>query len=239
MGKDGTNPPRRRRNPDATREIILSAARKVLASDGPDGLSLSRVAHIAGVNRGTAYQHFETREELIKATVDWVSEHLAKSVADSSGRVKDFPESGHQQIYEMLAGLGDFAVANPELGRIWLFEMLSSDSPEKDVFFRKFREAADSLAASKISQDGIDSEVFSVMLLAGYFLWPAWVGARAKTAKERRTMSNRMRREMLRSWLFGTLRPDSFPELVCLFDSVPAAAAERGKAATAVTSSHS
>lgn len=221
MGKDGTSAhvPRRRRNPDATREIILAAARKVLASDGPDGLSLSRVAHQAGVNRGTAYQHFETREDLIKATVDWVSQHLAESVAGSADRVRDLPHSGDQRFYEILAGLGDFAVENPELGRIWLFEVLASDSPDQDAFFRQFRRAAEALAGSEFSQEGIDTEVFSVTLLAGYFLWPAWVGARAKTKKERRAMSNRMRREMLRSWLFGTLRPESFPDLVRLLDA--------------------
>lgn len=221
MGKDGTvaDAPRRRRNPEVTRETILAAARTVLASDGPDGLSLSRVAHLAGVNRGTAYQHFETREDLIKATVEWVSQHLANSVRSAETRARGLPDSEDQRFYEMIAGLGDFAVENPELGRVWLFEVLSSDNPDKDVFFRQFRSAAEALAQSELSQDGIDTEVFSVMLLAGYFLWPAWVGARAKNAKERQAMSHRMRREMLRSWLFGTLRPDSFPELVQLLDT--------------------
>src|SRR6476659_4767260 len=71
---------RRPRDPAATREAILEAARTRLAIDGPEGLSLSEVAHLAGVNRGTAYQHFETREKLIKATTDWVSDRLFRSV---------------------------------------------------------------------------------------------------------------------------------------------------------------
>src|SRR5438309_1767095 len=49
---------RRPRDPEGTREAILEAARTRLAADGPEGLSLSEVAHLAGVNRGTAYQHF-------------------------------------------------------------------------------------------------------------------------------------------------------------------------------------
>src|ERR1700756_2997007 len=71
---------RRPRDPEATREAILEAARTRLAIDGPEGLSLSEVAHLAGVNRGTAYQHFETREKLIKATADWVSDALFRAV---------------------------------------------------------------------------------------------------------------------------------------------------------------
>lgn len=221
MAGDDTvaNAPRRRRNPEVTRETILAAARTVLASDGPDGLSLSRVAHLAGVNRGTAYQHFETREDLIKATVEWVSQHLVSSVTSAESRVQGVRHSEDRLFYEMVAGLGDFAVENPELGRVWLFEILSSDSPDKDLFFRQFRSATEALAGSERSQEGIDTEVFSVMLLAGYFLWPAWVAARARNARERGAMSHRMRREMLRSWLFGTLRPESFPELVRLLDT--------------------
>lgn len=213
---------RRRRNPAATREEILAAARTVLASDGPDGLSLSRVAHLAGVNRGTAYQHFDTREALIKATVEWVSLHLSESVMKSAARVgKSSTQSEDQLIYEMVAGLGDFAVENPELGRIWLFEILSSGNPEEDVFFRRFRQSTEALARSELSEEGIDAEVMSVMLLAGYFLWPIWVGARARSKKERRAMSYRMRREMLRAWLYGTLRKEAFPELQELLDNSP------------------
>ena len=61
---------RRKRDPQGTREAILEAARTRLAVDGPEGISLSEVAQLAGVNRGTAYQHFETREKLITATAE-------------------------------------------------------------------------------------------------------------------------------------------------------------------------
>ena len=71
---------RRARNPDGTRETILEAAREVLAQDGQEGLSVSEVARRAGVNRGTAYQHFQTREQLVEATVRWVSDKLFHAV---------------------------------------------------------------------------------------------------------------------------------------------------------------
>ena len=69
---------RRARNPEATREAILAAARTILAQDGQEALSLSQVANLAGVNRGTAYQHFETRENLIAATLGAVAVAFAK-----------------------------------------------------------------------------------------------------------------------------------------------------------------
>ena len=209
-------PPRRRRNPEATREDILAAARTVLASDGPDGLSLSKVAHLAGVNRGTAYQHFETREELIKATVDWVSQHLSETMF---GRVNgEGAKDAREQPLDYIAGLADFAVENPELGRIWLFEILSCDNPHDDVFFKQFLESTEALANSEFSEEGIDAEALSVMILAGYFLWPVWVRARARSKKERQAMSLRMRREFLRLSLHGTLRAEAFPELQQLLE---------------------
>jgi AcrR family transcriptional regulator len=210
--------PRRRRNPEATREEILAAARTVLASDGPDGLSLSKVAHLAGVNRGTAYQHFETREDLVKATVAWVSEYLSTTVFGQADEAGNPPDPSLRPVYQVITTLVDFAVENPELGRIWLFEILSSENPGDDRFFKQFMTATESLARSELSEEGIDAEVLSVMMLAGYFLWPVWVRGRAKTKKERQVMSQRMRREVLRLSLHGTLRAHAVPQLQKLLD---------------------
>lgn len=206
---------RRKISTEATREAILAAARTVLASDGPEALSLTKVAHLAGVNRGTAYQHFQTREALVKATVDWVSKHLSTTVFggidfDENDRVKGIEE---RPVYEVIAGLVDFAVENPALGRIWLFEVLSSDTPGNDLFFRQFKQTTQQLSESEFSQSGIDVEALSVIMLAGYFLWPEWVRAHSKTDGERQAMAGRMRHEVLRLFLFGVLKPEKFPHL--------------------------
>ena len=146
---------RRRRDPAATREAILAAAMTVLASDGRDALSLTKVAQLAGVNRGTAYQHFNTREDLVKATVAWVSERLADTVfgaPDDSGFV---PDATQRPVYEAITGLVDFAVENPGLGRVWLFEVLASDNPGEDVFFKRFELSTKELADSEFGAEGI------------------------------------------------------------------------------------
>lgn len=205
----------RRRNKAATREAILDAARTVLASDGPDALSLSKVAHLAGINRGTAYQHFETREELIKATVDWVSEHLSTTIFGNVGvdETGHWEGGGERPVYEIVAGLVDFAVENPALCRIWLFEVLASKNPGEDRFFRQFKDSTRELAESEFAQDGIDAEALSVLMLAGYFLWPVWVDSHARSKKDREKMATRMRREVLRLCLHGVLKAKEFPHL--------------------------
>lgn len=205
----------RRRNKAATREDILAAARTVLASDGPDALSLSKVANLAGINRGTAYQHFETRDDLIKATVESVSKQLSAIAFASTG----VNEEGHWEgeterpVDEVVSGLVDFAVENPMLCRIWLFEVLSSDNPSEDLFFRQFKESTRELAETEYAQEDIDVEALSVLMLAGYFLWPLWVDAHAKTKAQRKAMGSRMRREVLRLSLYGVLKAEDFPHL--------------------------
>jgi AcrR family transcriptional regulator len=203
---------RRARNPDGTREAILEAAREVLAQDGKEGLSVSLVARRAGVNRGTAYQHFQTREQLIEATTHWVSDKLFHAVYGDHAEVRgeSADSIGIRLVTEHLA---DFAMENPELGRAWLFELLSSRRPASDRFWRAYESSFEQLAKTDYAQPGIDTEVVSVLTLAGMFLWPVWARAHTRNAKERQQMAKRFSREVLRMSLHGTLRPEKFPEL--------------------------
>src|SRR5271163_4183274 len=126
---------RKARNPDGTREIILEAAREVLAQDGKEGLSVSQVARRAGVNRGTAYQHFQTREQLIEATATWVSEKLYRSVFGDPEVARNQPV-GSINVEGVTEHLAEFAMENPEIGRVWLFELLTSRRPNEDPFWQ-------------------------------------------------------------------------------------------------------
>ena len=213
-----TEEKRRVRNPEATREAILTAARTVLSEDGPEGLSVSRVANLAGVNRGTAYQHFHTREDLLHATADWVADQLlsegvfaARDEVVSSEKTMPAKE---QPVFETMERMVNFAVENPELGRIWLFEMLSSKNPSGDKFFARYKQGIESLVAGEYGHDDVDSEALAVLMLAGNFLWPVWVNAHAKTKKERTAMTKRFSREMLRLTLNGVLKPKHYPNLI-------------------------
>ena len=133
-----TKKTRRKRDPGGTREAILQAARKVLAQGGKEGLSVAQVAQRAGVNRGTAYQHFQTRAQLIEATAAWVSDKLYRAVFGDPAVASQQPVEtvSPKEITERLA---DFAMENPELGRVWLFELLSSRRPANDQFWQQYR----------------------------------------------------------------------------------------------------
>jgi AcrR family transcriptional regulator len=203
---------RRKRDPEGTREAILEAAREVLAQDGKEGVSVAQVAQRAGVNRGTAYQHFQTREQLIEATATWASERLYRTVFGDPVIARNQPV-GTVDIEAVMEHLADFAMENPEIGRVWLFELLTSRRPADDPFWQKFVSNLERFAKTELAQPGVDAEVVSVLVLAGSFLWPVWARAHARTAKERQQMSKRFARELLRLSLHGTLRPEKYPGL--------------------------
>src|SRR3546814_8280263 len=127
---------------------ILEAAGTLLAKDGPEGLSVSQVAQLAKVNRGTAYQHFQTREQLVEATTGWVSEQLCQAVfgktaADKRAEGRLSAEEQAQMADPrggVVENMSKFAMANPELGRAWLFHVLSSPQPANDTFWKLYRQ---------------------------------------------------------------------------------------------------
>jgi AcrR family transcriptional regulator len=203
---------RRSRDPVATREDILEAARTVLAKDGPEGISLSEVAKLAGVNRGTAYQHFETREKLIEATTASVSDTMFRAVfgdPETLG-VRSVEDVDSADLTDRLT---NFAMDNPELCRIWLLQVLSSADPTSDPFWREYEGSLERFAQTDLAQDGVDAEVLSVITLAGVFLWPVWARSHAQGDEERRALARRYSQEMLRLSLYGSMQSDRFPDI--------------------------
>lgn len=207
---------RRVRDPVATREVILDAASNLLAKDGVEGVSLSAVAHLAGVNRGTAYQHFETREKLIEATIQWVSDKLFHAVFGDADEVSDLAIKD-DDISSLTERLSDFAMENPEICRVWLQQVLASPDPSQDPFWREYSGRFGEFAATNLAEPGIDVEVLSVVNLAGVFFWPILVRAHAADDRQRSELTRRYSREILRLSLYGTMRSDAFPELAGRF----------------------
>jgi AcrR family transcriptional regulator len=211
---------RRRRDPESTRISILEAAKTILAQDGAEGLSVSSVAKLAGVNRGTAYQHFQVKEDLIRATLDWVSYQLLDAVFegwDSDGkRPEGFPQPDLEHLPDVINSmaafnlrLAEYAIENPDIGRIWLYDVLSRKNPKDDVFYKRFELAMKEMATSDATHDDMDTEVLAVLMLTGYFLWPVWVRSHASGKKERKAMAARFASEVTRFSMRGVFRVDS------------------------------
>src|ERR1700742_4863565 len=60
-------PPRRRRNPEASRAAILEAAREVFTERGYGRATIREIARRAGVTHGLVMRHFGSKERLLIA----------------------------------------------------------------------------------------------------------------------------------------------------------------------------
>jgi AcrR family transcriptional regulator len=199
-------------DPETTRQEILQAALEVLAKDGAENLSVTEVARRAGVNRGTAYQHFPTRQDLVHATAAWVSDRMYEEfygdVNELQERKEPYPPDVAQER------LSNFAMNSPELSQAWLFDVMTTEGEVTDPFWKEYVQRLQGYADEGYARKDIDVEVFAFVTLVGSLLWPIWVGAHSKGAKSRKKMQQRFCDEMMRMVLFGSLEPERHSDLV-------------------------
>ena len=176
----------------------------LLSQDGPEALSLSAVAVKAGVNRGTAYQHFETREKLVAATLEEVSERMFRAVFGDPEVIGERDVEKVNMI-ETTERLATFAMQNPDLCRIWMLQLLGMPDPSSDPFWREYAGSIGRFAQTPLAEPDIDVEAWSIISLAGNFLWPIWARAHSQSEEERLALAGRFTREMLRLSLRGSL----------------------------------
>jgi AcrR family transcriptional regulator len=203
---------RRPRNPEATRAALLEAACALLAKAGPDGVSLSEVAKLAGANRGTAYQHFETREKLVEAATQHVSAQMFRAVFGDPESIGE-RKVEEVDIVDVTERVASFAMDNPELCRSWFLQVLSMPNPAQDPFWREYAGSIARFSQTELAEPGIDVEVWSIICLAGNFLWPVWAKAHSHGEDERKALAKRFAREMLRVSMFGSLNDKKFPHI--------------------------
>jgi len=209
---------RTRRNPEKTRKAILDVAGKMMALDGPEGLSVSQIAQHAGVNRGTAYHHFQTREQLIAATMQHVSQRLHDEVFAHRDPEDQLAPRG------LIEKLATFAIENPEFGPAWLHQMIRDRSAiENDPFWQGMVSSLKEFSQSGDAQPDIDIEVHALTVLSSLFTWPLWVDARQKSSRQRKQLAQRYTQEALRLARQGVARPGAFEEIEGSRNSVAAA----------------
>lgn len=199
-------------DPDTTHREILQAALEVLAKDGPESLSVTEVARRAGVNRGTAYQHFPTREDLLHATATWVSQRMYDELY-SDFEEQSQREGGH--LAELVQDrLSRFAMDNPELSRAWWYDVMTTEGEVTDRFWTEYVERLQQYVDQGYSRADIDVEVLAFVTLVSSLLWPIWVGAHTRGTRSRNEMRQRFFDEMMRLMLFGSLVPEHHAELI-------------------------
>jgi AcrR family transcriptional regulator len=198
------------RDPIATRRAIVDAAHAVMAERGPHGVTVSDVARRARVNRGTAYQHFPSRELLVAAVLEDLG-RSTKSALDATA-APDLDQRIDQTI--------EYFVRHPELVRVSLFRMLAGVPHPDEGLWLDYRDRMRRFGASAGTRDGIDADMLAVILLGATMLWSLRVHSGAESA----AATARYARELKRLLLYGAVLPSRHGDLV------RAAAGGRGSA---------
>jgi AcrR family transcriptional regulator len=104
---------------------LLDATARVVVQHGYHGASTNRIARVAGVNIGSVYQYFPSKEALVAALIDRHLEHvsrvLAASVAESEGAPLSVAVRAMVQAHILIH------TTNPGLHRVLIEQIPSVD----------------------------------------------------------------------------------------------------------------
>jgi AcrR family transcriptional regulator len=110
----------RRRAPAPAPERILSAALAAFAERGFDGATTREIAADAGVPQGLVTYHFESKQALWQAAVDWVFRALAAELRGTLDALVDVDPA--TRLRALMKRFVRFSAAHPELHRFMVQE---------------------------------------------------------------------------------------------------------------------
>jgi AcrR family transcriptional regulator len=203
-------PARRERRADFqhTRRRIVEAARRQIGERGPESLTVSAVAHAAGINRTTAYQHFRTRDELVRAVTGELMAEVGAWLA------------AHRPIVEHIDAVAGYFLEHPELARLaihWLLAETPIPHESRHLFLEETRRLVEDGGA----HGDADPEMLGHLMMGVAVLWPLHARIEFEDAEARRAATARLARELKRVLLYGLLRPQDWPALAAEVDSAP------------------
>ncbi len=187
-----------------------------MAVRGPESLTVSAVAHAAEINRTTAYQHFRSRDELVRAVTEELIAEVAARLAEP------------RPIAARLDSLASYFLEHPELARLAL-HWLRTESPVPREGWCLFQRETRSLAESAGARADVDPEMLGHLLAAVALLWPLHARIEFEDADAARAATARLTRELKRLLLYGLFRPEEWPDLVADVEREPGPAPRRAR----------
>ena len=109
----------RREAKERTRNRLLAAARELLLSGDETRLAASTIAKRANVGGATFYEHFRSRDDLLKALADQLFDELREKLAKSRREALAAPDNEEKLRKEFQTPL-EVLAANPDIFRLAL-----------------------------------------------------------------------------------------------------------------------
>jgi len=155
--------PKQRAKASRTRASILAAANDVVRRDGVSGLTLERVAEVAGISKGGLLYHYATKQDLIVAM-------LEATLAETDDRLNDLAETNGRtsgafaQAYLDFVRSGDHAEANTASS---IFAAAALEDGDLTLAQDRF----DQWQQRLVADDGLDETTALLARVVGDGLW--------------------------------------------------------------------
>jgi AcrR family transcriptional regulator len=95
---------------NGTSQLIYRCALRILEAEGPQAVSMRRVAKEVGITAMAIYHHFPSREALLSAVVDSEFEQLVEFFSRPNGN-----RSFESAMIHIMDGYIDYALAHPRI----------------------------------------------------------------------------------------------------------------------------
>ncbi|MBN2069370.1 MAG: TetR/AcrR family transcriptional regulator [Opitutales bacterium] len=99
------------------KELIAEAALRVFSERGYEKTSISEVAKVAGIGKGTVYEYFSSKDELLCEAVYYYLSTLEPLIDDISRDIHEMPPL--DQLREMLLRLACAISETPSLSKLY------------------------------------------------------------------------------------------------------------------------
>jgi TetR/AcrR family transcriptional regulator len=152
-------------------EAIVLKVCELLRELAPREVTLLRVAEYAGVDRSLIRYYFRNRASLLLAAARHLFAQLQNEMAAAKqGLQEDDPAS---EIRENARALLRFQVKHPYFHRLMIDEVVNSEEPEAQAFFKSFISAA---IAKQRAAAGAAARHAGMKSVDGAFLYTAIIG---------------------------------------------------------------
>ena len=161
--------PRGARRRRETRSRLLVAALELTAEKGMEGVAINDITEAADVGFGSFYNHFESKEALYAALLEWVFEDFADAMERVLGEISDPAEVIAVSVrYTMMRALRE-----PVWGQFLVREGFSARSVDHGLGRRLLRDIRKGIAAKRLN---VADPLMSFVSVAGTTLGAISIG---------------------------------------------------------------
>jgi AcrR family transcriptional regulator len=161
--------PRGARRRRETRSRLLGAALKLMAEKGMEGVAINEITEAADVGFGSFYNHFESKEAIYTALLEWVFDEFANAMESVLGEMSDPAEIIAVSVrYTVMRALRE-----PVWGHFLVREGFSARSVDHGLGRRLVRDIRKGITAKRLN---VADALMSFLVVGGTTLGAISIG---------------------------------------------------------------